>query len=129
MKNEKLVELTIQPNHKLTLELADEKGALRELIDASKYRQAIGKLMFLMVCIRPDIDYAVPFLSRFMSQPTEKHWRYVKQLLKYIKSTRNYALYYPKLNTTVVTGYSDSDHAGELGDHKSYRCKISLHKR
>ena len=86
LKNEKLVELPIQPNHKLTLELAVEKGALRELNDESKYRQAIGKLMYLMVCTRPEIVYAVFVFSRFMRQPREKHWRYVKQLLKYIKS-------------------------------------------
>ena len=49
----------------------------------------------------------------------KKHCRFVKQLLKYIKSTRNYALIYPKSNTTIVTGYSDSDHAGYLDDRKS----------
>ena len=75
--------------------------------------------MYLMICTRPDIAYAVSVLSRFMNQPREKHWRYVKQLLKYIKSTRDCSLIYPKMNTTVLKGYSDSDHAGDLGDRKS----------
>ena len=119
LNNEKPVDLPILPNHKLTIDLADEQEALRVPIDDTKYRQAIGKLMYLMVCTRPDISYAVSALSRFMSEPKEKHWRCVKQLLKYIKSTRDYALIYPKLNSTVVTGYSDSDHAGDLGDRKS----------
>ena len=74
MKNEILVELPIQPNHKLTLELADEKGALRKLFDASKNRKAIGKLMYLMVSTRPDIAYVFSVLSRFMSQSREKYW-------------------------------------------------------
>lgn len=75
--------------------------------------------MYLMVCNRPDISYAVFVLSRFMSQPKMKHLRFVKQLLKYVKSTRDYSLVHPNCGSTVLTGYSDSDHAGDLGDRKS----------
>ena len=88
-------------------------------MDVTSYRQAIGKIMYLMVCTRPDISYAVSILSRFMSEPKEKHWRCVKNLLKYIKSTRNYSLIYPNHGTTIISGYSDSDHAGDLSDRKS----------
>ena len=119
LNNDKNVELPIQPSHGLTLELNDEKEPLRELVDSTKYRQAIGKLMYLMVCTRPDISYAVSVLSRFMSQPRMKHWRFVRQLLKYVKFTRDYALFYPSCGSTILTGYSDSDHAGDLGDRKS----------
>ena len=89
LNNEKNVELPIQPNHKLTVDLNDEKDNLKAFVDSTKYRQAIGKLMYLMVCTRPDISYAVSVLSRFMTKPREKHWRFVKQLLKYVKSTRD----------------------------------------
>ena len=54
-----------------------------------------------------------------MSTPEEKHWRCVKQLLKYVKATRDYSLIYPKIGNPILTGYSDSDHAGDLGDRKS----------
>ena len=119
LKNEKPVSIPIQPNHKLTTDLEDEQENLRAPVDSTKYRQAIGKLMYLMTCSRPDICYSVSVLSRFMAAPREKHWRYVKHLLKYVKTTRDYALIYPKSNTTTLTGYSDSDHAGDLGDRKS----------
>ena len=128
LNNEKSVDLPIQPNHKLTLDLSDEKNPLKEPVDSKAYRQAIGRLMYLMVCTRPDISYAVSCLSRFMSAPKEKHWRCVKQLLRYIKSTRDYALVYPKNGSTILTGYCDSDHAGDLGDRKStsgYLFKLS----
>jgi len=72
-----------------------------------------------MVCTRPDISYAVSMLSRFMKQPRDKHWRFVAQLLKYVKTSRDYSLVYPNSNNTILTGYSDSDHAGNLGDRKS----------
>ena len=54
-----------------------------------------------------------------MAEPKEKHWRFVKQLLKYIKSTRDYSLVYPQLNSTTAIGYSDADHAGDYKDRKS----------
>ncbi len=119
LTNQKNVELPIQPNHRLTINLNEENDNLKQLVDSTKYRQAIGKLMYLMVCTRPDISYAVSMLSRFMKQPREKHWRFVVQLLKYVKSTRDYSLVYPNSNNTILTGYSDSDHAGDLGDRKS----------
>lgn len=119
LNNEKIVEIPIQPNHRLTVDLNDEKELLKEPVDITNYRQAIGKLMYLMVCTRPDISYAVSLLSRFMAEPKEKHWRFIKQLLKYIKSTRDYSLIYPKQNVITLTGYSDSDHAGDLSDRKS----------
>lgn len=93
LKNEKQVAIPIQPNHKLTVDLADEQEKLRAEVDSTTYRQAIGKLMYLMTCTRPDICYAVSVLSRFMTNPREKNWRHVKQLLRYVKSTRDYTLF------------------------------------
>ena len=119
LKNEKQVAIPIQPNHKLTADLIDEQEKLRTVVDSTTYRQAIGKLMYLMTCSRPDICYAVSVLSRFMTVPREKHWRFVKHLLRYIKSTRDYALIFPRSNSLQLNGYSDSDHAGDLGDRKS----------
>jgi len=83
----------------ITTDLEDEQENLRAPVDSTKYRQAIGKLMYLMKCSRPDICYSVLVLSRFMTELREKHWRYVKHLLKYVKTTRDYALIYPKLRS------------------------------
>ena len=119
LNNENIVNVPIQPNHRLTVDLIGDTAKLRVGIDSTKYRQAIGKLMYLMLGTRPDICYAVTVLSRFMKKPLEKHWRFVKQVLKYIKSTRNFSLIYQKSNLNNLTGYSDYDHAGDLGDRKS----------
>jgi hypothetical protein len=99
--------------------LEDETDTLKQSVDNEKYRQAIGKLMYLMVCTRPDISFAVSLLSRFMADPKERHWRCVKQLLKYVKSSRNLGLLYQRLNNVKLIGYSDSDHAGDKSDRKS----------
>lgn len=88
INNEKPVEIPIQPNLGLSIELEDEEETMRLPIDSTKYRQTIGKLMYLMICSRPDLSFSVSLLSRFLHAPKEKHLRCVLRLLKYIKSTK-----------------------------------------
>ena len=57
--------------------------------DTFDYRQAIESLMYLAVCTRPDISFAVGTLSRFMSNPTRNHCGAVSRVMKYLASTRN----------------------------------------
>ena len=37
--------------------------------DQRKYREAVGSLIYLMVCTRPDICWIVTKLSQYMSKP------------------------------------------------------------
>jgi hypothetical protein len=89
-------------------------------LDSTKYRSIIGSLRYL-VNTRPDIAYSVGVLSRSMEAPLEKHWTAVKRVLRYLAGTICYGCKYIKgsrLNLNL-TGYSDSDHAGDQGDRKS----------
>lgn len=45
------------------------------------YRQCIGTLMYLAICSRPGISYAVSVLSRYCKEPTEMHWNLVKRVI------------------------------------------------
>ena len=45
-----------------------------EPFNQSEYQSAVGSLMYLVVCTRPDIAYAVNILARFNSKPTKEHW-------------------------------------------------------
>ena len=45
--------------------------------------------MYVMLCTRPDICYAVGIVSRFQSNPGFDHWVVVKHILKYLRRTRN----------------------------------------
>ena len=93
----------IQPNHKLTthLENENENENLRQFVDTTKYRQLIGSLIYLMTCSRPDISYSVGILLRYMHQPRELHWRYLKRLLKYIHTTKSYRLKFEKHDNKI----------------------------
>ena len=114
-------DIPIQPGHKLTTELTDETECLRKHVDATKYRKVIGSLIYLMTCTRPDISYSVSILSRFLQEPRELHWRFLKWLLKYVSTTREFSLTFHKDKETTVNliGYTDSGYATSLEDRKS----------
>lgn len=94
----------------------DENG---KLVDATKYRSLVGGLRYL-VHTRPDIAYSVGVVSRYMEKPTTLHMGAVKRILRYVKGTLDYGLRYAKgKGNYILSGYSDSDFAGNLEDRKS----------
>ena len=72
------------------------------------YASAIGSLMYVMLCKRPNICYAVEAVSHYQSNLGLDHWVAVKHILKYLRKMRNYMLVYfgRKL---IPIGYTDSD--------------------
>jgi hypothetical protein len=103
-------------------------------VDITMYRSIVGSLRYL-VHTRPDISFAVGFVSRFMEAPTTEHMSAVKQILRYIAGTLNFGCTYNvcKDNAELLIGFSDADHAGDVDDRRSTtgslffygRCSIS----
>jgi hypothetical protein len=89
-------------------------------VDVTLYRSIVGSLRYL-VHTRPDISYAVGFVSRFMESPTTEHLSAVKHILRYIAGTLNFGCSYRHSSKkgNSLTGYSDSDHTGDVDDRKS----------
>jgi hypothetical protein len=83
-----------------------------EFEDATKYRQLMGSLIYL-ITTRPDISFVVGFLFRFMQKPCEGHWFAAKRVLKYLKGTQDFGLRYSKVDDFNLIGYSDSDFVGD----------------
>ncbi|CAM8902209.1 unnamed protein product [Rhodiola kirilowii] len=80
------------------------------------YFSAIGALMYLTNCTRPDISFAVNLLARFSSAPTKRHWSGIKHVFRYLQGTIDLGLFYPNNTKPVLIGYAD---AGYLSDpHK-----------
>ena len=52
---------------------------INQMVDIP-YRSAIGSLMYLSTCIRPDIAAAVSELSKFSQNPGVAHWEGVKRV-------------------------------------------------
>ena len=59
-----------------------------------EYARVIGCLMYAMTSTRPDIAFAVGKLSRYTSNPSNLHWHAVRRVLKYLKKTISYGVYY-----------------------------------
>ena len=56
------------------------------------YASAIGSLMYVMVCTRPDISHAVGVVSRFLTNLGKEHWEAVKWILRYLRGTSKVCL-------------------------------------
>ena len=82
------------------------------------YASAVGSLMYDMQCTRSDICYSVGMVSRYQSNPREKHWEVVKHILKYLRRTRDYMLVY-HCEDLIPIGYTDSDFQSNLDFRKS----------
>ena len=87
-------------------------------VDITFYRSVIGSLRYL-VHTRPDIAFAVGFLSRFMEAPAADHLAAVKHLLRYISGMLTHGCVYRRGDHETLTGFSGSDHAGDVDTRKS----------
>ncbi|GKD20548.1 retrotransposon protein, putative, ty1-copia subclass [Tanacetum coccineum] len=53
------------------------------------YASAVGSIMYAVRCTRPDITFAQNMTSRFQQNPSEIHWTNVKNILKYLRNTKD----------------------------------------
>ena len=91
----------------------------KSTVNSTTYHNLIGSLRYL-THTRPDILFAVGILSRHMENPTQEHYIGVKRVLRYLKGTENYGLFYKKGDFRgELIGYSDNDFAGDSNDRKS----------
>ena len=54
-----------------------------------------------------------------MAVPTESHMLAAKRVLRYIKGTLDYGVFYKKGADDKLIGYTDNDYAGDVSDCKS----------
>jgi hypothetical protein len=97
--------------------------------DAAQFQRAIGSLMSLQRCTRPDITFIVCRLAQFCTDPTVRHWNALIRVLRYLKGTLNYCIRYGNYGRFEVAlgGFSDSDYAGDPEDRLStYRHIFTL---
>ncbi|RVW78256.1 Retrovirus-related Pol polyprotein from transposon TNT 1-94 [Vitis vinifera] len=81
------------------------------------YASAIGSLMYVMVCTRPDIAHAVGVVSKFISKPGKQHWEAVKWILRYLKGSLDTCLRFTGASLKLQ-GYIDADFAGDINSRK-----------
>ena len=77
------------------------------------YLSAIGALMYLANCTRPDIAFSINLLIRYSSAPTRRHWNGIKHISRYLSGTTDMGLFYSNKSKERLLGYAD---AGYLSD-------------
>jgi hypothetical protein len=89
-------------------------------VDKTLFRSIVGSLRYL-VNTRPDIGFAVGYVSRFLEDPREHHMAAVKNIVRYVAGTQNWGLWFSlkKGEEATLTVFSDSDYAGDTDERKS----------
>jgi hypothetical protein len=87
------------------------------------YLSAIGALMYLANCTRPDIAFAVNLMARYSAAPTRRHWVGVKTILRYLQGTQDLGLWFPKNQAPTMVGYVD---AGYMSDPHNARSQTGF---
>ncbi|XP_051132654.1 retrovirus-related Pol polyprotein from transposon TNT 1-94 [Andrographis paniculata] len=88
------------------------------LADATVYRSLVGRLIYLTHS-RPDIAYSVGVLSRFMQKPTQHCLGAAKRVLRYLAGTKDFGIWFCKVEDFSLKGFTDSDWAGNLDDRRN----------
>ena len=97
----------MEPGLKLSLHDAGDN------IDVTLYQQAVGCLIY--VCImRPDIQFVISQVSKFMHSLGSKHWQAIKHIFCYLHGTIHLGLFYLKGGSIPpdLHAFSDSNWAG-----------------
>ncbi|KAL9259335.1 Retrovirus-related Pol polyprotein from transposon TNT 1-94-like protein [Drosera capensis] len=92
--------------------------AERHKMSPIPYVSAVGNLMYVMVCTRPDICFPVSLVSRFQSDRGLKHWKAMKRILRYFRGTADYMLCFQG-EEFRLRGYADADWATDPDERKS----------
>ncbi|KAG5898489.1 hypothetical protein JTB14_015493 [Gonioctena quinquepunctata] len=71
---------------------------------------------------RPDLAFAVSYVSQFMNNYSSQHWTAVKKILRYLQGTKSFGIIYGRceeFNGIDLCGYTDADYAGDVTTRKS----------
>jgi len=81
------------------------------------YRSAIGNLLYLVICTRPDIIFPVSKAARKSNNPNMEDWENILRIMRYLKGTITYGLNYTR--KWDIEAYVDSDFGGDEKTRRS----------
>ncbi len=83
------------------------------------YQQAVGSLMYAMLCTQPDLAYPINVLSQHMASLNMEHSMAVKRIFQYLQGTLQMKLQFGATPSKEVLGYCDADWGGDFQDRRS----------
>ncbi|KAL0309003.1 UNVERIFIED_CONTAM: Retrovirus-related Pol polyprotein from transposon RE2 [Sesamum radiatum] len=90
---------------------------LRKMFDIL-YVSAIGSIQYVVQCRKPNVAFTFSVTSRYQAYAGETHWTTVKNILKYLKRTKDMFLIYGG-GALILKGYSNASFQSDEDDAKS----------
>ncbi|KAK8619730.1 hypothetical protein V6N13_136010 [Hibiscus sabdariffa] len=103
----------------LSKEMCPSTPQERERMSQIPYASAIGSIMYAMICTQPGLSYALSMTSRYQANPGEGHWTVVKNILKYLRRTKDIFLVYGGEEELRIKGYTDASFQTDKDDSRS----------
>lgn len=92
MDDSKPVSVPLDSHLKLSKKESPSSKEERAQMTKVSYTSAIGSIIYVMVCTRPNIAHAVVVVSRFMGDLGKQYWEAVKWVLRYLNGIMDKAL-------------------------------------
>ena len=118
MKDLRQARTPLDPGTKLSISMAPATDAEKTAAAKFPYREIIGKVMYLMLCTRPDIAFAVSFLSKFNSCHGSEHHKGVIHLMRYLMTTKDMCITYGQQPIDLM-GFSDASWGADVDTRRS----------
>ena len=125
LENVKAAKTPMSPGYRLTKQGCAATPEEQILASRRPYRELVGSLMYLMVCTRPDIAYAISQLSRYCSNHGTEHWNALMQVVRYVKGSKGSGVTYKGGNLLYPSMFSDATFASDVDSKKSVSAYIS----
>lgn len=95
---------TVTTPYPVKTEAHDSQAATTPLSssEASRYRSAVGALLWITSMTRHDIAFAVSQLARHVSHPTTQHMKLMKHTMRYLLSTPDTNLTFAAQNQSAL---------------------------
>nr|GEW83196.1 hypothetical protein [Tanacetum cinerariifolium] len=121
MENSKRGSIIMQEKLRLSKSQGASTPAELKRMQNVSYASAVGSIMYAMRCTRPDVAFAQNVTSRFEQNPDDLHWTTVKNILKYLRNTKDMFLVYggDLKRELRVSCYTDAGYLTDADDLKS----------
>lgn len=97
------VVVTLMTQHfKLSKKHAPETEDEVTHITKVPHANAVGSLMYLIICTMQELAYAVSLVCRYMGNHGSLHWEALKWIFRYLRETSIVGLKYGRHNTTSL---------------------------
>ncbi|GJT35919.1 retrotransposon protein, putative, ty1-copia subclass [Tanacetum coccineum] len=102
MENSKRGSIPMQEKLKLCKSQGSSTPVEVKRMQNIPYASAVGSIMYVMRCTRPNVAFAHNITSLFQQNPGELHWTSIKNILKYLRNTKDMFLVYEDASKKAI---------------------------